>query len=107
MELKEQNCTVLEKGTPPMDENQIKNYRKMLPTQWQVVDNKVLRKEYVFDEYKRELAFVQALGMVADKENHHPDMHAGYKKVVVEFTTHDVGGLSVNDFIMASKADEL
>jgi 4a-hydroxytetrahydrobiopterin dehydratase len=45
---------------------------------------------------------------VAEAEQHHPDLHlTGYRKVRIELTTHAIGGLSENDFIVAAKIDEL
>ena len=51
--------------------------------------------------------FVNALAYLAEQENHHPDLTVSYKRVTVELTTHDVGGLSLNDFIVAAKIDKL
>jgi len=53
------------------------------------------------------MAFVNALAWVAHREDHHPDLAVGYKKCVVRYSTHAVGGLSENDFICAAKVDAL
>ncbi|HEX2517856.1 MAG TPA: 4a-hydroxytetrahydrobiopterin dehydratase, partial [Chloroflexota bacterium] len=44
---------------------------------------------------------------VAEAEGHHPDLSVGWGKVGVELTTHAIGGLSENDFILAAKIDQL
>jgi 4a-hydroxytetrahydrobiopterin dehydratase len=45
---------------------------------------------------------------VADAEGHHPDLHLrSYNHVAVELSTHAVGGLTENDFIMAAKINEI
>ncbi|MEM1070565.1 MAG: 4a-hydroxytetrahydrobiopterin dehydratase, partial [Planctomycetota bacterium] len=45
---------------------------------------------------------------VAEAEQHHPDLHlTGYRKVRIDLTTHAIGGLSENDFIVAAKIDEM
>ena len=45
---------------------------------------------------------------VAEEEGHHPDLHLeGYRHVWIELSTHAIGGLSENDFILAAKIDEL
>jgi len=53
------------------------------------------------------MAFVNALAYVAHAEDHHPDLGVHYDRAVVRYSTHDVGGLSENDFICAAKADAL
>ena len=53
------------------------------------------------------MAFVNALAFVAHEQDHHPDLGVHYDRCVVRFSTHDVGGLSENDFICAAKADAL
>ena len=56
--------------------------------------------------------FVQAMNLlneaasIAEEDQHHPDLHlTGYKNVKIELTTHAIGGLSENDFILAAKID--
>ena len=53
------------------------------------------------------MAFVNALAYMAHREDHHPDLGVHYNRCVVRYSTHDVGGLSENDFICAAKAEEL
>ena len=53
------------------------------------------------------MSFVNALAHMANREDHHPDLGVHYDRCVVRYSTHDVGGLSENDFICAAKADAL
>jgi 4a-hydroxytetrahydrobiopterin dehydratase len=53
------------------------------------------------------MSFVNALAHVANAEDHHPDLSVHYDRCLVRFSTHDVGGLSENDFICAAKAELL
>jgi 4a-hydroxytetrahydrobiopterin dehydratase len=66
-----------------------------------------IRKQFGFPDFLHALAFVNALGFIAENENHHPDVELGWGRCLVKFNTHDVGGLSLNDFICAAKADAL
>ena len=66
-----------------------------------------LRRTFTFKDYYRTMSFVNALAHVANAEDHHPDLSVHYDRCVVRFSTHDVGGLSENDFICAAKADAL
>ncbi|MGH8090676.1 MAG: 4a-hydroxytetrahydrobiopterin dehydratase [Rudaea sp.] len=70
-------------------------------------DNVDIRREFRFADFLHALAFVNALGFIAENENHHPDLELGWGRCLVRFSTHDVGGLSLNDFICAAKTDAL
>lgn len=66
-----------------------------------------IEKTFSFKNYHETIAFVNALAWVAHTEEHHPDLAVSYDRCVVRFNTHSVGGISVNDFICAAKADAL
>ena len=75
---------------------------------WELAeDGHALVKTFHFEDYYRTMAFVNALAFVAHREDHHPDLGVHYNRCVVRFSTHDVGGLSENDFICAAKAENL
>lgn len=75
---------------------------------WEVVENGMaISRTFRFPDYHRTLAFVNALAWIAHREDHHPDLGVHYDRVVVRYSTHDVGGLSENDFICAAKASAL
>ncbi|MEY4564518.1 MAG: hypothetical protein RLZZ618_3795 [Pseudomonadota bacterium] len=75
---------------------------------WHLVEeSKAIEKTFAFKNYHETMAFVNALAWVAHTEDHHPDLQVSYNRCVVRYSTHSVGGLSVNDFICAVKADAL
>jgi 4a-hydroxytetrahydrobiopterin dehydratase len=75
---------------------------------WELIeDGAAIRKTFRFTDYYRTMAFVNALAFVAHREDHHPDLGVHYDRCVVRYSTHDVGGLSENDFICAAKAELL
>ena len=75
---------------------------------WELAENShALTRTFSFKDYYRTMSFVNALAHVANTEDHHPDLSVHYDRCVVRFSTHDVGGLSENDFICAAKADAL
>lgn len=106
-ELKEKKCKPCESDTEPMNTVQVKKYMDMLPKEWKVVENKKLKRLYSFENFKRGMAFAQDVAMIAEKEQHHPDICIHYTNVEIELTTHNIVGLSENDFIMAAKIEEL
>ena len=74
---------------------------------WQHAPGNILQREFKFKNYYHVMSFVNAVAWIANKEGHHPDMEVSYGRVLVQFTTHDVDGLSCNDFICAAKVDAL
>ena len=53
------------------------------------------------------MAFVNATAWISHREDHHPDLEVGYGHCLVRLNTHDVGGLSINDFVCAAKIEAL
>ena len=67
-----------------------------------------IRKDWVVKDFAAGLEFFDRVGQVADKEYHHPDLHLEvFRNVWIELSTHAIGGLSENDFILAAKIDKL
>jgi 4a-hydroxytetrahydrobiopterin dehydratase len=64
-------------------------------------------RTFRFGAYEETLAFVNRVAQLAQAENHHPDISFGYNRCRVSYSTHSVGGLSMNDFICAAKVEAL
>lgn len=107
-ELTARKCTACEGDTPAFTAEQTAEHLAALP-EWKLSDDgKMIRRKYKFKDFVSALAFLQKVGELAEAEGHHPDLHlTGYKNAAVELTTHAIGGLSANDFIVAAKVDAL
>lgn len=94
-------------GTAPqLAADQIEELAKRVPD-WSVEDGKLTR-EVQTKNFRAALALVNALGEIAEDENHHPDLLIhGWNHVRIELYTHTAHGISENDFIMAAKFDRL
>jgi 4a-hydroxytetrahydrobiopterin dehydratase len=68
---------------------------------------KAITKEFIFKDFLKSMSFVESVADVAEAEGHHPDIYIFYNKVRLELSTHSVGGLTENDFIVASKIDSI
>lgn len=66
---------------------------------------KKISKEFKFKDFIGAINFVERVADLAEMEGHHPDIHVYYNKVVLELSTHAIGGLSENDFILAAKVN--
>ena len=102
-------CTACRAGAPLATAAEIADYLPELPD-WQLLEidgSKRLQKIYKFKNFAQALQFTNRVGAVAEQENHHPAILTEWGRVTVSWWTHAIGGLHVNDFIMAAKTDEL
>ena|SRR5580700_3197946 len=74
---------------------------------WKIVEQKKLARTFRFPDFQTALDFVNKIGAIAEKQGHHPDLGLSWGKVEVETSTHDAGGLTEQDFLLASKIDQL
>ncbi len=105
--LAQKKCIPCDGNTPPLSKTQIEEYKKELKHPWKVVDDQKIQYQFKFDSFLQSIEFVNKVADVAETEDHHPDITINYKKVTIELTTHAIGGLSENDFIMAAKIEKL
>lgn len=70
-------------------------------------DALVLTRQHEFPDFHRTMAFVNAVAWIAHEQDHHPDLLVTYNRCTVSWSTHSVGGLSINDFICAARVDAL
>ena len=66
-----------------------------------------LERRFAFKDFVQAMAFVNRMAELAEGQGHHPDFTVHYNQVDVSLWTHDVGGLSRNDFILAAKIDAI
>lgn len=104
--LAERKCVECKPGTPALSPEGQTLLGREIPL-WENVDGQRIRRTYSFKSYMAGVAWVQSAALLADEEDHHPDIHIFWRKVVVELWTHTVKGLSENDFILAAKLDRL
>ena len=76
------------------------------PTGWKLMDG-ALEKKFTFKTFYHTIEFVNAVAFIANREDHHPGLALNYGSCTVRFNTHDVDGISVTDFVCASKVDAL
>jgi len=107
-ELTQRHCRACEGGVPVLNAEQVHEHLRAVP-QWRLTeDGKRIRREWRVKDFATALDFFTRVGQVAEAEDHHPDLHlTGYRNVAIELSTHVVGGLTENDFILAAKIDQL
>lgn len=80
----------------------------LLPA-WKFAKNdQWIQRDLTLKSFAEALAFTNAIGDLAEREHHHPNLHlTNYKQLMIELQTHDVADLSLNDFILAAKIEQL
>ncbi len=73
---------------------------------WSVINEK-LRKEFQFSDFNEAFGFMTRAAMHIEKINHHPEWFNVYNKLRVELTTHDAGGITNNDVMLAKILNSL
>ncbi len=102
----QKKCVPCEGGVPVIDAAAAKPYLEAIPD-WSISDDGVMISRKInAKNFVRAMAILQTIATVAEEEQHHPDLHlTGYRHVRIDMTTHAIGGLSENDFIVAAKID--
>ena len=107
MSIADKKCQPCNSKTPPLSAKHAEKLLEELNADWQIVEGHYLRREFRFKDFAIALKFVNRIGEIAESENHHPDIHLAWGRVVVKIWTHAIDALSENDFILAAKIDKL
>jgi 4a-hydroxytetrahydrobiopterin dehydratase len=76
--------------------------------QWRRRDQKMIVREWTFEDFRAAIAFVERVADAAEAANHHPDILVhGWNKVRLELSTHSEGGITEADFALAARIDQL
>jgi 4a-hydroxytetrahydrobiopterin dehydratase len=106
--LSTKKCEPCEGGIDPLSRNDFEVYLEQVQN-WSIVENDTkMEREYEFKDFKEALDFVNRAGEIAEEEGHHPNIFIhDWNKVKMILYTHAIGGLSINDFVVAVKIDQL
>ena len=105
-QLNELKCVPCEGGVEACSIAHSRDQLHALPD-WSLSDDgKLISRTWRLKNFVQAMQLINASAEVAEQEQHHPDLHlTGYRHVKIELTTHAIGGLSENDFIVAAKVD--
>lgn len=93
-------------GAPAVAAGEAAELLRGLSAGWRAEGGR-LRREYRLRGFGEPVALAVRIALLAEREDHHPELRLGYGHLEVELTTHSAGGLSRNDFILAAKIDQL
>ena len=105
MKLAEMTCNPIKKGTSPLSHTEAEALMPQISA-WSL-GVKEIRRELRFKDFREAMIFVNKIAAAANEQDHHPDIGISYNAVQLTLSTHKIGGLSLNDFILAAKIDLL
>jgi 4a-hydroxytetrahydrobiopterin dehydratase len=105
--LADRMCTPCQGGTPPLAGDCLHSLLEELGNGWTAIRDHHLEKTFKFKNFKDALAFTNAVGELAERESHHPEITLTWGKATLRVWTHKIDGLTESDFILAAKADLL
>src|SRR5437867_7574351 len=107
--LTQATCVPCRGGVPTLTDAEVANLLPQVPG-WTVAEVggvQRIHREFSFKDFRTAMDFAVQVGELAEREQHHPDIHLSWGKVMVETWTHKIHGLHENDFILAAKIDAL
>ena len=90
-----------------MPSDEAERYLEDVPG-WELSDDKTgISRQFTFKTFVDAMEFVSWVADIAEREDHHPDIHIFCNRVRLDLSTHAIKGLSENDFIVAAKVNQL
>ena len=106
--LADRNCVPCSGGVPALTRDKAEGHLAQLSPDWQLdPDAKMLRRHFKFKGFAKATHLANLCAWLADQQGHHPDISFGWGYVDIQLTTHEIDGLSENDFVWAAKLDQL
>ena len=100
------HCVPCSLGASPLNAQQISPLFNQLDS-WVLVGEKSIEKTFHFKDFSKPLQLLNAIAFIAEAQGHHPDFELTWGRLFIRLYTHKIEGLSLNDFIVAKKIDEL
>ncbi|OGW83806.1 MAG: hypothetical protein A3C47_01035 [Omnitrophica bacterium RIFCSPHIGHO2_02_FULL_51_18] len=101
-------CLPCEGGVKPLQRKQALRLMKWLKDWKMSAKGRAIYKDYRMKDFMSAIRFINRIAKLAEAENHHPDLSlTNYRRLTVTLSTHAIGGLSENDFILAVKIDRI
>ncbi|MDO8462684.1 MAG: 4a-hydroxytetrahydrobiopterin dehydratase [bacterium] len=99
-------CAPCKAGTPPLADDRVHELLAQV-SDWNLVDHAIQRTVRC-ENFKQACALFMEVALLCEEEGHHADIRVfGWRNIEFTLSTHKIGGLSENDFIVAAKINQL
>jgi len=105
--LHERHCIPCEGGTPPLGSTEIADIATEIHSDWKIVDEHHLLREWAFADFATALTFLNEAARLCELEGHHADFELAWGRVQALIYTHKIDGLTESDFVLAAKFDRI
>jgi 4a-hydroxytetrahydrobiopterin dehydratase len=99
-------CVPCQEGASRLHGGSLLDFKNRLGGDWNVINEHHLEKTYRFKNFREALDFTNAVGEIAEKEGHHPEITLTWGFAHIRIWTHKIDGLTESDFILAAKTDQ-
>tara|TARA_Y100000816_G_C26040120_1_gene544717 strand:+ start:641 stop:979 length:339 start_codon:yes stop_codon:yes gene_type:complete len=109
MELSKSSCEACREDAPTLKAKEIEELLIKIPS-WIIFEDEGIKKlicSFAFSNYQQSVDFANKIANLAEKEDHHPEILLEWGKVTITWWSHKINGLHMNDFICASKTDDI
>tara|TARA_X000001036_G_scaffold188205_1_gene177415 strand:- start:643 stop:990 length:348 start_codon:yes stop_codon:yes gene_type:complete len=103
------SCEACHIDAPVLSDEEISSLESQVPS-WSIINDEGIKRlicSFAFMNYEESIAFTNKVAKLAEEEDHHPEIILEWGKVTVSWWSHKIKGLHKNDFICASKTDNL
>lgn len=107
METSTTHCVPCEGLASPLSLTNIQSRLAALPEWALCKQNSTIARRFVLSNFRDAWRFADSVAHAAEAEGHHPDLSVGWGYCVVEWSTHSIKGLQINDFVMAAQCDQI
>jgi 4a-hydroxytetrahydrobiopterin dehydratase len=104
--LAREKCRRIPAGTAALAPQEIRELSAAVDGAWEIGEG-AIRRRFTFKTFNAAFGLATRIALLAEAQDHHPEMDVGWGRLEVRFSTHSVGGLSRNDFIMAARIDRM
>ncbi len=107
--LSQSSCEACKVDAPILSEQEIQELAPQIPS-WMIHEEEGIKKlicSFAFSSYEDSVNFTNKVAKLAEEEDHHPEIVLEWGNVTVSWWSHKIKGLHKNDFICASKTDNL
>lgn len=104
--LADRKCSACLTAKRPLSQAEFEPFLEQI-SGWTIIDNHRLFKSIKTRSFAKSMELANAIGTLADAENHHPDLLVRWGELKIEVWTHKVNGLTEADFVLAAKIDQL